>query len=270
MLNSRSRTAAGIATRRAAALAGAVVCGLSGAHNLRGDSALDVLWEYEGDRGPVQWGSLDQAFSTCADGSEQSPIDLAKAAEGDFPAVEFDYGPRLATVVNTGHTIQVSVDRGGGITLGGTRYDLLQFHFHHGSEHTLGGVRLPMELHLVHRSARGALAVVGACCSAKAPPTKRWRLSGSAFRAGPTGPRRSPTRSRWRHCCPPPERPGAIADRSPRRRGTEGVSWIVMTEPVTLSAEQIAAFGALYPHNFRPVQPLGRRTLGRDRGTRDE
>ena len=39
-----------------------------------------------------------------------------------------------------------------------------------------------------------------------------------------------------------------------------------MTDPVTLSAAQIAAFGALYPRNCRPVQPLGRRTLGRDRG----
>ena len=43
-----------------------------------------------------------------------------------------------------------------------------------------------------------------------------------------------------------------------------------MTVPVTLSAAQIAAFGALYPRNYRPVQPLGRRTLVRDRGTRDE
>ena len=47
---------------------------------------------------------------------------------------------------------------------------------------------------------------------------------------------------------------------------TEGVSWIVMTEPVALSPEQITAFGALYPNNYRPVQPLGRRTLGRDNG----
>ena len=49
-----------------------------------------------------------------------------------------------------------------------------------------------------------------------------------------------------------------------------GVSWIVMTEPVTLTAAQTAAFGGLFPRNFRPVQPLGRRALGRDRGTRDE
>ena len=41
-------------------------------------------------------------------------------------------------------------------------------------------------------------------------------------------------------------------------------SHIVMTEPVTLSAAQIAAVGAIYPRNFRPVQPRNRRTLGRN------
>ena len=55
-----------------------------------------------------------------------------------------------------------------------------------------------------------------------------------------------------------------------KRGPAHWVSWIVMTEPATLSAAQIAAFGALYPRNYRPVQPLGRRTLGRDKGGRDE
>ena len=264
MLAFPSKTTAGTATRRAAALAAAVVCGLSGAHDLRGDSTGEVLWEYEGDRGPVQWGSLDQAFSTCADGAEQSPIDLAAAMEGDFPAIEFDYGSRLAMVVNTGHTIQVNLDRGGGITLGGTRYDLLQFHFHHGSEHTLGGVRLPMELHLVHRSPGGALAVVGVLLR-----------EGAANETLAPIWKHLPSRANWSVALPEAIEVAALlpADETTwRYRGslttppcTEGVSWMVMTEPVTLSAEQIAAFGALYPHNYRPVQPLGRRTLGRSR-----
>ena len=38
-----------------------------------------------------------------------------------------------------------------------------------------------------------------------------------------------------------------------------------MTEPVALSAEQIKAFGAIFPNNSRPVQPLnGRVCLRRD------
>ena len=45
---------------------------------------------------------------------------------------------------------------------------------------------------------------------------------------------------------------------------TEGVSWIVMTEPVALSAKQIEAFGAIFANNARPVQPLNERALRRD------
>ncbi|MDE0220468.1 MAG: carbonic anhydrase family protein [Spirochaetaceae bacterium] len=227
------------------------------------------VWSYEGDRGPACWWSLDEAFSACADGAEQSPIDLAKGvAYGDYPAVEFDYVPRAATVVNTGRTIQVNVDRGSGITVGATRCELLQFHFHHASEHTVGGARSPMELHLVHAGDAGDLAVVavllrhGAANETLAPIWANLpREAGSAaalpgeVRAADLLPQ---TRAAWRYR-------GSLTTPP----CTEGVSWIVMTEPVTLSAAQIAAFGALYPRNFRPVQPLGRRTLGRSRGGHD-
>ncbi len=220
-------------------------------------------WSYEGDHGPACWGSMDEAFSTCADGAEQSPIDLVDGVvDGRHPPVAFDYGPRAGTVVNTGRTIQVNVDRGSGITIGGTLFELLQFHFHHASEHTVGRTRYPMEMHLVHRSDGGALAVVGvliregAANEALAPIWARLpRQTGSqavlpdAVQVAALLPA---TRTAWRYR-------GSLTTPP----CTEGVSWIVMTEPVTLSGAQIAAMGALYPRNFRPIQPLGRRSLGR-------
>ena len=156
-----SKADIGAGTLRSAALVLLGIAGLIGAGVLWGDSTVEVPWDYQGDRGPAQWGSLDETFSACAAGAEQSPIDLVDGATGDYPAVEFDYGPRIGTVVNNGHTVQVNVDQGSGIILDGTRYELLQFHFHHGSEHTVGGAQLLMEMHLVHRSDGGALAVVG-------------------------------------------------------------------------------------------------------------
>lgn len=244
-----------------------VIAGLFGAHLLWGESTEDALWGYEGDRGPDRWGSLDEAFSTCANGTEQSPIDLVDGAAGDYPTLMFDYGPRTGMVVNNGHTIQVNVDRGSGIVLDNTRYELLQFHFHHGSEHTFGGVQLPMEMHLVHRSDRGMLAVVGVLLAegaANATLAPIWE--------------RFPRQANWAVALPEALE---VAELLPvpqsawRYRGslttppcTEGVSWIVMTEPGTLSAAQIATFGAIHPRNFRPVQPLNRRTLGRNRGRR--
>jgi len=237
-----------------------VTVGLVGAHRLWGDSTAGALWGYEGDRGPANWGSLDEAFNACATGAEQSPIDLVPGAAADSPTVEFDYGPRIATVVNNGYTIQVNVDRGSGIVLDGVRYELLQFHFHHGSEHTVGGVRLPMEMHLVHRSDRGALAVVGVLLeegAANAPLAPIWD--------------RFPRQANWAVALPEAVDAAALLP-GPRTawryRGslttppcTEGVSWIVMTEPVPLSAAQVAEFGAIYPRNFRPVRPLNQRTL---------
>jgi len=42
---------------------------------------------------------------------------------------------------------------------------------------------------------------------------------------------------------------------------TEGVTWLVMKTPVTLSPDQIAAFQAVMHGDNRPVQPLNERVL---------
>ena len=51
------------------------------------------------------------------------------------------------------------------MTFGSTAIDipweLIQFHFHDGSEHTLNGNRFDAELHLVHQSKEGNLFVIG-------------------------------------------------------------------------------------------------------------
>ena len=37
---------------------------------------------------------------------------------------------------------------------------------------------------------------------------------------------------------------------------TEGVLWMVLKQPVTLSREQLRVFAQLFPNNARPIQPL--------------
>ena len=44
---------------------------------------------------------------------------------------------------------------------------------------------------------------------------------------------------------------------------TERVAWVISAEPLSMSAAQIAAFTAIYPHNCRSVQPLGERVFYR-------
>jgi carbonic anhydrase len=45
---------------------------------------------------------------------------------------------------------------------------------------------------------------------------------------------------------------------------SEGVTWAVMTTPISLSQAQIDAFNALIKNNNRPVQPLNGRTVVTD------
>lgn len=217
-------------------------------------------WGYEPHNGPAVWGRLDPAYETCSLGGEQSPIDLSRARSAQVDPVEFAYRSGRSTVENTGHSIQVNPEPGSGIVVGGVRFELEQFHFHHRAEHTIEGVRLPLEMHFVHRSGDGSLVVVGVL-----------------FREGPANRALGPV---WSSLPRGAESPRALPDRVdlpallPERRTswrysgslttppcTEGVAWIVLTEPLTLSAAQIEAFAAIFPNNYRPVQPLGERVL---------
>lgn len=42
---------------------------------------------------------------------------------------------------------------------------------------------------------------------------------------------------------------------------TEDVTWLVLKNPITVSAEEIERFSHLYPDNARPTQPLYDRTV---------
>ena len=220
-------------------------------------------WGYEGRRAPEHWGSLDPGFAACSSGREQSPIDLRSAAREALSEIVFEYAPRPLSIQNNGHSIQVDYQAGSGIVLDGIGYGLVQFHFHHRSEHTVAGADFPLELHLVHADAAGALAVVGVFLAeggANEALAPVWRqlpaeVGPAALVAGTVDAnallpeRRTTWRYRGSLTTPP---------------CSEGVSWLMMTEPVTVSREQIEAFRAIFPVNNRPVQPLNGRRLVTD------
>ena len=58
----------------------------------------------------------------------------------------------------------------GDLVINGTAYRLRQLHWHAPTEHTVGGRRYDMELHLVHESAAGKAAVVGVLYEVGAAP----------------------------------------------------------------------------------------------------
>jgi len=123
--------------------------------------AEQVHWGYEGENGPAEWGALSAEYILCAEGKQQSPIDIAGGSIQDLPEITFHYQPTELNILNNGHTIQVNYDAGSSIEVAGAAYELRQFHFHAPSEHTVNGKHSALEMHLVHQKSNGALGVVG-------------------------------------------------------------------------------------------------------------
>ena len=123
-----------------------------------------VNWSYAGAKGPEYWGDLSPNFVACTSGLMQSPIDIALDATilaVDAACHDYAYLETPLGILDNGHTVQLSYARGSSMSVQAHKYDLVQFHFHAPSEHTVGGKPYPMEAHFVHKDSHGGLAVIG-------------------------------------------------------------------------------------------------------------
>jgi carbonic anhydrase len=223
------------------------------------------------------WGDIDPANTTCCEGHEQSPIDIesARATTGRIPALEIAYPVGTFDVVNTGYTVQATLVGEGarsGMMLGATFYPLQQFHLHSPGEHAIDGHHAPIELHFVHRSECGNIAVVAVMVeagAANAELEKIWQLApavegkGGTARAVDLARVIPESRANFRYA-------GSLTTPPSNDRA----QWIVMQAPITMSEAQIAKLermftGHQFPNgNARPLQPLGTRTIECDPGVR--
>jgi carbonic anhydrase len=228
--------------------------------SVAGAAAPDAHWTYGGHTGPAEWGAMNPEFAACKLGKHQSPIDIRNAKAADLPAIKFNYHATPLAVIDNGHTIQVNYAPGSSIDVGGARYELLQFHFHKPSEEKINGKAHDMVVHLVHKDARGKLAVVAVLLD-----------KGGA----------SPTLDTiWKNLPKQKEKETSVkatvdaAKLLPGDKGyyafqgslttppcSEEVRWFVLKTPVKISDEEIAAFGKLYPMNARPTQSRNGRAI---------
>ncbi len=223
----------------------------------------DVHWSYDGENGPQAWGKLKPEFNLCATGKRQSPINIEDGATLQGPAepVRFDYTPSNGSVVNNGHTIQVDVLGENSITVRGSNYRLLQFHFHTPSEEQINFKRFAMVVHLVHKNAEGQLAVVAVLLEPGEPSPvidKVWTYMplDTADRV-----RMPPGVLNLNELLPADQRYYQFMGSLTTPPCTEGVLWMVLKQPVSISRAQLKLFTQLYANNARPVQAVNTRPV---------
>lgn len=214
----------------------------------------------------------------------QSPLDLSpRAATADLPEIGIDYdGPGSKFRVRadrTAHTIQFNLGDNSTrkIIIGGSEYRLVQFHFHHPSEHLIEGQRKAMELHLVHVAPDSRRAVIGVIL--QEDPTLM--QDGALERTAPNFLLWS-VMDTFGDLLPPvvsvtADYEGGNLEQflpapSPRHYmtyigslttpGCDGeVTWIVFNDPVPVRPQQVDAFQSMFPANARPLQDLQGRQI---------
>jgi carbonic anhydrase len=147
---------------------------------------------------------------------------------------------------------------GGALEVGADCYTLVQFHFHHPSEHLVHDKDFPMEVHFVHKNAAGSLGVVGVLMTigksnpvfakiAATMPSK----AGSPIAADPGIDPRGLLPSGY----------GYYRYEGPLTTPpcSETVDWMRLSDPIEVAKADVDAFAELNPVNAPPAQKLDRR-----------
>ena len=167
----------------------------------------------------------------------------------------------ITFVIGNAHRLSPSLFApGNSIEVMGRRYELAQFHFHRPSEERIDGRQFDMVVHLVHKDPEGRLAVVAVLLErGSAQPVVQKVWNNLPLEKGEEVPARDTL---------------DLAALLPAERSyftymgslttppcSEGVLWMVMKQPVTISPEQIGIFARLYPMNARPIQSAAGRLI---------
>ncbi|KAM6970625.1 carbonic anhydrase 4a [Aplochiton taeniatus] len=251
-----------------------------------------MFWSLCCCKAPADW---NKANGECG-GKAQSPVNIVtRKTLKDERLKPFQFSNYQhtfkSTIVNNGHSVQVTVNTDASITGGNleTGYKAVQFHLHWGtnggpgSEHTIDGEQYPMELHIVHMKQKYSdlkmalkdktgVAVLGFFYEESSSTNRKYdsiitslkniKASSSNTTIGPISlDQLIPT-------------PGNLTAYY-RYQGslttpgcTESVVWTVFEKPIPLSIDQLGVFSELQFHGsapmvgtFRPVQPLNGRKV---------
>ncbi|RDL39413.1 putative Carbonic anhydrase [Venustampulla echinocandica] len=218
---------------------------------------------YIGTQGPANWQNLAPENVQCANGSNQSPINITPESSTlvepgsltiNIPAVE------AAEFENLGTTIEVLMEgKNASSVIGGKSFSLKQFHFHSPSEHTIAGEHFPLEMHMVHEAEDKSIAVLTVLfqlCEANGgnpvinallPSIEAIRAPGSVTETGPidfapliTALNAQPMRMYQGSLTTPP--------------CTEGPSFVITTQTLPLDIKAYNMFKSVVGFNSRFLQ----------------
>lgn len=218
-------------------------------------------WGYEGDEIPANWAKLSPEYQMCDLGKNQSPVNISGTIHAEANKLEINYDSITGNILNNGHTVQINDKNSNDhLIIDGEKFNLVQFHFHAPSENQINGKSYPMEAHFVHQNAEGELLVLAVMLDeGEENPIVEKLLSLLNEKQNIA----TEINNLDIHALLPKVNDyyrfsGSLTTPP----CSEGVIWIVLKNPVTLSKNEITKFETAFKHhNNRPTQPLHGRLI---------
>ncbi|QPC84578.1 carbonic anhydrase family protein [Phototrophicus methaneseepsis] len=198
----------------------------------------------------------------CNTGKMQSPINIIPTETKELGKLEFHYVPEVLKLEDTEFNILMMCSGESTLVYNNQTYTLQQYHFHHPGEHTINGEPYAMELHFVHSNDAGDMLVVAVMLTIGASEhpgyDALWQqlpITGNNASAEDTPLDLSALfpadTAHFYHYIGSLTTPPC----------TENIQWFILADPVALSQQQVAAYGAYRTGNNRPIQATNARPI---------
>jgi carbonic anhydrase len=214
-------------------------------------------WAYSGAVEPEFWGKLRPEWKACTEGKRQSPIDFTtnQPVPVDLDPVKFDYRPASFIITNGSRQLQIRITEGMGMEVRGQRYLLEGLTLHRPAETRIDNKIADMEAHFFHRDGKGQIAVLAVQFARSGQPSAPLQtlLNNLPLEKGDSyTPQATLDMAAF---LPTSTAHYLYMGSLTMPPCTEGVLWVVMKEPMTISDEQYEVFSRLHADNARPPQP---------------
>ena len=222
-------------------------------------------WSYNGETSPEHWAEIVKN-SDCA-GKHQSPVNIIAIDTDSIPAsqnnLKLIYTPEtnLSKVVNNGHSVQFDFEVGDSIHYKNNTFHLKQIHFHEPSEHTINGIKYPIEIHLVHSNKDGEYTVLG-ILGEEGKESQLFEFLES-FLPLKNGETKEINHSIDLETLFPTNKDYySYSGSLTTPPCTENVNWVVFKNPIILSVDEVNKLKDNMPvNNYRNEQPLNDRVV---------
>ena len=214
-------------------------------------------FDYIPTNGPLTWHEAHNNLK-CKEGRHQSPILLGSGFhQTAVGALTYTGGETEGELENRGSAIEV-VHAVGSVSFGGSTYTLDSLHLHTPSEHRVNEEYYPVEMHMVHRNSAGKSIVLGflfqlststssGFVRAALANINRVASPGTSTPTGPLNLEEIVEYVRTKHFY---EYSGSLTTPP----CTEGITWMVGTEPLSLDVNTYNSLKATVKYNSRITQ----------------